>query len=129
MGKVSFRKIIIILAHAFIGWTLCASVMGIGMAVTSESNTLIIHAILAPIFFILVSLFYFRKFNYTTPLQTAIVFLSFAVFMDAFVVALLILRNTEMLRSLLGLWIPLALNFAATYITGLLTKRHTATAG
>ncbi len=64
---IDHRKLIIILIHAFIGWALCAATMGIGMAMTSLENTLIMHAIGAPIFLMIVSLIYFRKFHYTTP--------------------------------------------------------------
>ena len=44
-------KTSILLVHAFVGWLLCAATMGIGMAVTTMQNALIIHAIAAPIFF------------------------------------------------------------------------------
>jgi hypothetical protein len=60
---MTFLKLFIILAHAFVGWVLCAATMGIGMAVTSMQTTLILHAIAAPVFFACVSLVYFRKFN------------------------------------------------------------------
>ena len=123
MGKINITKLSIILVHAFVGWGLCGAIMGIGMGVTSLENTLIIHAIGAPIIFIVISLIYFKKFNYTTPLQTAIAFVSFAVFMDVFVVSLLINKNFEMFASILGTWIPLALIFKSTYITGLYTKK------
>ena len=117
------QKTVVILAHAFVGWMLCAATIGIGMAVTSMNNTLIIHAIAAPIFFAGVSLVYFRKFNYTTPLQTASIFIAFVIAMDFFVVAMLINRSFEMFTSLLGTWIPFALIFASTYITGLWTTK------
>jgi len=123
MGKINITKLSIILVHAFVGWGLCGAIMGIGMGVTSLENTLIIHAIGAPIIFVIISLIYFKKFNYTTPLQTAIAFVSFAVFMDVFVVSLLINKNFEMFASILGTWIPLALIFKSTYITGLYTKK------
>lgn len=115
---MAFNKILILLAHAFAGWALCAATMGIGMAVTTLDNTLVIHAIAAPIFFAGVSLIYFRKFNYTTPLQTAFFFLAFVVAMDFFVVAMLINRSFEMFTSLLGTWLPFTLIFASTYLTG-----------
>jgi hypothetical protein len=115
---MSTSRILIILIHAFIGWTLCAATMGIGMIVTSVNNALIIHAIAAPIFFAIVSLVYFRKFNFTTPLQTAAIFIAFVIAMDFFVVAMLINRSFEMFASLLGTWIPFALIFASTYLTG-----------
>ena len=66
----------------------------------------------------------FAYFYFTTPLQTAVVFVSVVVFMDLFVVALLIEKSFEMFASLLGTWIPWALIFASTYLTGLfVTKR------
>ena len=104
-------KIIILLMHAFIGWVLCAATMGIGMTVTSLDKALIIHAIAAPIFFMGLSWVYFYKFNYTTPLITAIIFLVFIIGMDFFVVALLINRSLDMFTSFLGTWIPFALIF------------------
>jgi hypothetical protein len=117
-GIMSTSRILIILIHAFIGWTLCAATMGVGMAVTSVNHALIIHAIAAPIFFAIVSLVYFRKFNFTTPLQTAAIFIAFVIAMDFFVVAMLINRSFEMFASLLGTWIPFALIFASTYLMG-----------
>lgn len=125
MDKINIRKVITILVHAFVGWALCGAIMGIGMAVTSVENTLIIHAIGAPILFVVISLIYFRKFNYTTPLQTAIVFLCFVVFMDVFVVALLIEKSFEMFANVLGTWIPFALIFISTYLTGLYAMKRT----
>jgi hypothetical protein len=119
-------KIFILLAHAFVGWALCAATMGIGMAATSPENALIIHAIAAPIFFAGVSLVYFQKFNFTTPLQTAFIFVGFVIAMDFFVVALLILGSFEMFTSLLGTWIPFGLIFGSTWLTGLaVTGRKT----
>ena len=120
---MSVQKTTILLAYAFVGWALCAATMGIGMAVTSLENTLIAHAIGAPIFFATVSLGYFRKFSFTTPLQTAVIFLTFVVGVDFFVVALLINRSFEMFASLLGTWIPFTLIFLSTYLTGLLTAK------
>jgi hypothetical protein len=39
--------------------------------------------------------------------------------MDFFIVAMLINRNFEMFASLLGTWIPFALIFVSTFLTGL----------
>ncbi len=116
-------KILVILIHAFVGWVLCAATMGIGMSVTALDTTLIIHAIAAPIFFAAISLVYFRKFNYTTPLQTAGIFLAFVLLMDFFVVAMLINHSFAMFSSLLGTWIPFALIFASTFITGIFVRK------
>lgn len=123
---MNLKQIFILLAHALVGWALCAATMGIGMGVTSVQNALIIHAVAAPIFFAVISRVYFTKFNYTTPLQTALVFIGFVVFMDFFLVALVINRSLDMFTSLLGTWIPFALIFASTYITGWLMVKKPA---
>ena len=120
---MNVSKIAIILLHAFVGWALCAATIGIGMAVTTLNTALLVHAIAAPVFFTLVSLVYFRRFNYTTPLMTAIIFTAFVIGMDFFVVALLINRSLEMFTSLLGTWIPFILIFLSTLLTGLLITR------
>jgi hypothetical protein len=122
---MNIKKILIILAHAFIGWALCTASMVIGMATMSIDSALIVHAIGAPIIFTTISLVYFNKFNYTRPLQTALIFVSFVIVVDFFVVALLINRSLEMFASPLGTWIPFALIFISTYVTGLLTIRST----
>ena len=80
-------------------------------------------AIAAPIITVGVSLVYFRKFNYTSPLKTAAIFIAFVIAMDFFVVAILINRSFEMFTSLLGTWIPFALIFLSTYLTGLLVGK------
>lgn len=121
------KKFVIVFAHAFVGWVLCAAMMGIGLATMTLETALIIHALGAPIFFAIVSLVYFRKFNYTTPLQTAIIFVGFVIAVDFFVVALLINRSLEMFASPLGTWLPFALIFASTFLTGaaMQKKRYT----
>jgi hypothetical protein len=120
MADFPILNVIIILIFAFVGWALCAAVMGIGMKITSMDRTLIIHAIASPIIFIGLSLVYFNFFNFTTPLETAIIFVSFVILMDIFVIALLINKSFEMFKSLIGTWIPFLLIFTATYLTGLL---------
>lgn len=121
--RLSLGKILIILGHAFVGWALCTASMAIGMATTSTQNALIIHAVGAPIFFTLVATVYFKWFAYTGPLQTAIIFVSFVILVDFFVVALLFLGSFEMFASLIGTWIPFMLIFAVTYLTGQQLRR------
>ena len=124
---MTLNKTLILLSHAFVGWALCAATMGIGMAVTTLNNALLIHAIAAPIFFGGISLIYFHRFHYTAPLQTAFCFLGFVVLMDFFVVAMLINRSFEMFASPLGTWLPFALIFVSMYLTG--TGVHAARRG
>ncbi len=123
MDKSNIAKTIVILAFAFVGWAICGAIMGIGRAVTSLENTLVIHAIGAPIVFGMLSLIYFKRFNYTTPLQTAVAFLAFVVFMDVFLIALFVEKSFAMFGSILGTWIPFTLIFLSTYLTGLYLER------
>ncbi len=122
MGTSVAWKLVVVLGLGVVGQLLCWAIMGIGMAVTSLENALIAHAIGAPIIFAAVSLLYFSRYNYTTPLLTAVVFLSVVVAFDFFIVALLVERSFEMFTSPLGTWIPFASIFAATYLTGLVVR-------
>ena len=122
--RLSRNAMGIILIHAFVGWALCTASMVISMATTTIDNALIIHATGAPIIFTGISLVYFNRFNYTRPLWTAVFFVGFVIFMDFFVVSLLVLGNFEMFTSLLGTWIPFSLIFASTYITGTYTLKN-----
>jgi hypothetical protein len=116
--KKRMRKTIIILAHAFVGWLLCAATMGLGMALTSLPTALVIHAIGAPIYFAAVSSFYFVRYHFTRPLLTAFFFVGFVMIVDFLVVALLINKSLAMFENAIGTWIPFALIFASTFITG-----------
>lgn len=122
--RLSRKAIGIILIHAIVGWALCAAAMGISMATTTIENALIIHAIAAPIIFTGVSLVYFNRFNYTRPLRTALIFVSFVILLDFFVVSMVVLGNFDMFASLLGTWIPFTLIFFSTYLTGLYTLKN-----
>jgi hypothetical protein len=118
------RETLNLLAHAFVGWAVCGALMGIGLVLTTEMNALILHAIGGPLFYIFLSRYYFRNYNHTTPLATAVVFISFVILVDVFIVALLILNSFEMFYSPLGTWIPFTLIFIATYLTGRLTTNN-----
>jgi hypothetical protein len=126
---MSISKILIILVHAFVGWALCAATMGIGMAMTSLNNALVIHAIAAPIFFAGISLVYFRRIKSFSPWLTASIFLAFVIGMDFFVVALLINHSLEMFTSLVGTWIPFVLILTSTWLTGTLVTKFRQTPG
>jgi hypothetical protein len=119
MLRINLKQVIVILVCGLIGWALCGAIMFVGMAVTSIQTTLILHAIGAPIIFSAISWIYSNKFNYTTSLQTAIIFLMIVLFMDFFLVGLIINRSLEMFTSLLGTWIPFILIFLSTYLIGL----------
>lgn len=124
MGRLGLKQVLIILFLGALGWALCGAIMFIGMSVTDLQTTLIVHAIGAPIIFTTISLIYFSKFNYTSPLQTALAFFTQVILMDFFIVAILINRSFDMFLSPLGTWIPFGLIFLSTYLTGLWIERQ-----
>jgi peptidoglycan biosynthesis protein MviN/MurJ (putative lipid II flippase) len=87
------------------------------MAVTSLPTALIVHALAAPIFFTLVSLDYFTRFNAAKPGQTALIFAGVTIGANV-LVGLPSHHGAAALTNLLGTWIPFALILAATYLTG-----------
>jgi len=125
MQKLNLTKVVVILAHALIGWALCGAIIWTGMAVVSMETTLILHAAGAPLIFWAISSVYYKRYNYTTPLQTAVVFVSVVIFVDFFLVALVIEKSFAMFASLIGTWIPWALIFVSTYLRGLFAAKRT----
>ena len=117
------RKTLLLLAHALVVWALCGATMGIGMATMSMNTTLIVHAIAAPSIFAVISVFYFKRFSFTLPLATALIFVGYVISIDFFLVALVINRSLDMFKRPLGTWIPFALIFASTFLTGLLVTK------
>ena len=71
-----------------------------------------------------ISLSYFKKYNYTSPAMTGLIFVGFVIFMDLFLVSMIVMKSFEMFASLLGTWIPFALIFTSTYLTGMLIKKN-----
>ena len=124
MENLNFRQILIILVLGLLGWALCGAIMFVGMSLMTLETTLIVHAIGAPIIFSFLSLLYFRRFQFSSPMQTAIAFLLIVVLMDFFVVALIINKSFEMFQSPLGTWIPFALIFISTYLTGVIVDKR-----
>ena len=119
MKDLKMTEIAVIVLFGVVGWALCGAIMFIGMSVTSMQTTLIVHAVGAPIIFATISWIYYRRFAYTRPLTTAVVFLSIVILLDIFPVATVINQSFEMFTSLIGTWIPWALIFLSTYLTGM----------
>jgi hypothetical protein len=124
----AFRKTVIILLHALVGWGVCSAIIFIGRSVTSMQTTLIIHAVAVPVVFGLIAWFYFTRFAYTTPLQTGAIFLGFILFMDGGIIAPFVEKSFEMFSSILGMWVPLLLIFMAPFLVGTLVSRKTSLA-
>ena len=124
MEKISVKKASIIFIHAFVGWALCGAVIGLGRSVTSMENTLILHAVAVPIIFGIISLMYHVRFNFTKPPVTGMIFMIFAIALDAGLVAPLFEKSYDMFKSALGTWVPFGLIAVSTTVTGILVNRH-----
>jgi hypothetical protein len=107
-----------LLLHALAIWALCGATMGIGMNVASMDTALWIHLVAAPVFSWAVSSLYFRRYGDTTALVTALAVVGSIIFLDFFLVALVINRSLDMFRSVRGTWLPFLLIFVAAYAAG-----------
>ncbi|MEE9465560.1 MAG: hypothetical protein V3W14_08340 [Candidatus Neomarinimicrobiota bacterium] len=117
-GTGTGRQALVVLAHGIVGWAWCGALIGIGRQLFSMEAALIIHAIGGPLGFSLIAWFYFRRFGYTTPLQTAAAFLGVVVTLDLLLVAPVFEGSYAMFTSTLGTWLPFALIFTAVNVTG-----------
>ncbi|MFI5400649.1 MAG: hypothetical protein ACHQZQ_06330, partial [SAR324 cluster bacterium] len=79
---------------------------------------LAIHLIAGPTAFAALAFAYCRRFGRYSPLTVAAVFVGFVMAMDVLVVALAILGNLDMFRSMAGTWIPFGLIFLASWGAG-----------
>ena len=124
MPHLTNSQLVITIAHALIGWSLCGATMGIGMATTTFKRALIIHAVAAPVIFGVISYVYFTHFGYATPFMAALIFIGTVVSLDFFIVAFLMQRNLSMFRSIVGTWLPFILIFNATCSVGYIVGNH-----
>jgi hypothetical protein len=107
-----------LLPYAFVGWMLCGAIIGIGRELTTIENALIIHLIGVPVIFVVLTKMYYKKNNKLFSLQLAIFMLSLVIMMDFFVVSLMVEKNFNMFKSLVGTWIPFILMFLAVFLVG-----------
>jgi len=112
-------KAAIVFAFAITVWAFCGAIMALGPLFMSIDETLVVHAIGGPLGAALAAAVYFRRFGGVSPLALAGAFVTTALALDYFVVSLLLIGDTGMFSSVPGLWLPMALIFAATLLTGL----------
>jgi len=107
-------------AHAFVGWAICAAVMGLLLATTTTGAAIAVHAVAAPAVFTAVAWHYFRRRGARDPLPTALVFAGVAASLDLVVIAGLVQRSLAMFSSIAGVWLPFLLIVLVTCTTGAL---------
>ncbi len=126
MGMTPRASLAAVIAHGFVGWAACAALMGGLLATTSLTTALTAHAIGAPIIFAAVTAHLFLRTGGRPPLVVASTFTAMVITLDALVVAWLIQGSFEMFSSVLGTWLPFALIFVSTFVTGSLLWRRRA---
>ena len=104
-------------------WAICGAIMGIGPLFLSMETTLLVHAAGGPLGAVAATMVYYRFFGDMAPVGLAAVFLGTALVLDALVVSPLFVGDYGMFASPLGLWIPMALIFSATWLTGTMLLR------
>jgi hypothetical protein len=117
------KESLILLVHAIVIYFVCFAVMGVSMATLTIDMALIAHAAAAPFVSALFSYIYYRKFNYSSPIITAVVIVATVILLDFFLTAMIILQDYAMFYSPIGTWIPFALIFTAALLVGIYTNR------
>jgi hypothetical protein len=117
------KKALVFLLHALAGWALCGAVMGIGMRLLPLQDALLLHLFAAPLIFALISLSYHKRARSAHPLLVAAGFTLFVMGMDFFLVAMVIQKSYAMFGSLMGTWMPFAMIFISSWMTGRSMKK------
>jgi hypothetical protein len=117
-----WAKAAVIVGFGLAVWAFCGALIGVGRQFMSMEATLVVHAIGAPLGAAFFSWLFHRKFGYTRPIVTAAAFVTIALALDVFVVALMIEGNFGMFTSAIGVWIPQVLIFLAAWLTGNLVE-------
>ena len=120
---MNLRDSSILVVHSVAIYFVCFAVMGISMATLDIDTALIAHAAAAPFVSAVFSYIYYKRFNYTGPLITAIVIVATVILLDFFLTATIILGDYSMFYSPIGTWIPFALIFSAAFIVGYYLNR------
>jgi protein-S-isoprenylcysteine O-methyltransferase Ste14 len=110
------RRHVTLLGHAVVGWVVCGATIGLGRQLMSMSATLIVHAVVAPVAFGLLTWRYVRRVPEASPLATSMTVLAVVVGLDGLVVAPLIERSYAMFGSVLGTWVPFASIALSSYV-------------
>ena len=113
----------ILILHALVGWAICGATIGVGRRVVSMEATLLIHAVVAPLVFGLLTWLFFRWFPASSALAVALTMVAVVVGLDALLVAPFLERSYAMFGSVLGTWVPFASIFGASYLVGRAGKR------
>jgi len=112
-------RTIVLLLFGVIGWAACGAVFYAGEIIFKTYLAILIHFILAPAIFAILSYLYFKFFNLTSPLRTALVVTFIVIGLDFFIIALVIKNNFQMFTNVMETWLPYGFIFITVFTTGL----------
>ena len=113
-----------LVGHAVVGWAICGGTIALGRQLLSMTSTLIVHAIVAPVVFALLSSHFFRRYPDTAPLRTSLTFVGIVIGLDGVVVAPIFEHSYAMFTSPLGTWIPFASIWLVSFLVGKVGRRQ-----
>ena len=121
--KESEKSVPTILLYAFVGWAWCGAIMAVGPQFLSMAVTLVLHAILGPAGFALLSALYYGSHTRPKPVVLAMIFVSVVIVLDAGLVAPVFVRSYAMFQSIPGTWLPFVLIFLCSWSMGWIVRK------
>jgi menaquinone-dependent protoporphyrinogen oxidase len=107
-------------AYGVVGWAACAAIMALLLRMTDFTFAAAVHAVAAPVIFLLLARRYFAARGARDPLPTALAWTAIVAGLDLAVVAGALQRSLGLFASIAGTWLPFALIFLVTWVTGAL---------
>jgi hypothetical protein len=125
MERTSSNKSLII--FGFLGWIIWGVIVGVilGLKMSemiNEDVSFILMSIVPPITYLIISPFYFKRYNYPAPLKIALAFIAILIVLDAFIVGLIVEGDFE-LFTIASTWIAYVLGFVIIYLIGFLKEK------
>ncbi len=112
--------------HGLVGWAICGSTIAIGRQLVSMETTLLVHAVVAPLAFGLLTWHHLSAFPESSAGGIALTMTGMVIGLDALVVAPFFEGSYAMFRSVLGTWVPFASIAGASYLVARIagSRRH-----
>jgi hypothetical protein len=114
--------------HAIAIWTLSAALLVGSSFLLWAATAVTIRVATAPMIAAVVASVFFTKYDDARPLGVAITFTATVALLDAIVLAALIQRSAAIFVQPLATWVPYALIFATTWMSGALMAQPPAPA-
>lgn len=127
MSRPTLIDTALLVGLSLAGWAACGATMVAGTALTTPALALAVHALLAPVFFGIGAVLYFRRPHALgSPFAVAAWNVGAVIALDLLVVAPLVEHSFRMFASVAGTWLPFALIFASSWLVGAMVRARVA---